>query len=384
MRIKKNIPIYSILFVSLFILPAKAMAYRMGDFEVLPFFSGAGKYDTNVLQTNTGRIRDYATDLTAAVSVTHESKQQMFGLTGSLSEEIYARERSLNNTSENIDLSYARQFDRNTTFNAANTFNHTDTPTNFADQFGRTSGRYQYFLNRFGMGYGFDVSRQFSVAANYASEIYDPALRGLASSLQNAISLRGDYVVTSTTSLVGVYGFSRRSFDPGGKVTANTFDGGVREYFSSKTYVDLLGGASASSGVDGKRSTTPRYEATLSHEITGKTRASASLTWRTDTNYSSSDLFRSSRASVSLSHRFYSRLSGGAELFHGQGKYTDLGIQDKFNGASGNVEYALTPDADIFGSSTYSRTSSNLASRAYARAIVSFFTNIASGESGDQ
>ncbi len=351
-------------------MPVRAMALRMGDLEVEPSVSTTGKYDSNILQTDTDRISDYLTDLTGAVNITSETKLQMIGLKGALTREMYLKQSALDNTSENLNLTYARQPDRYTMLNAADTFDHTETPTSFTDAFGRTPGRYAYYLNRFNVNYGCDMSKQFSWSANYANEIYDPSRQDLSSSQENALSLRGDYALTSTTTLFGVYGLSSRSFDPGGRVTAHTLDGAVREFFSAKTYMDLIAGISATTGVDGSRSNAPRYEATLSHEISGKTKANLSFSQRTDTTYSSSDLFKSWRVTTSLDHRLYSRLSCSGELFLGQGKYTQIGIQDKFDGASTRVNYALTPAAELSAGYTYSKTGSTLDSRRYTRGIA--------------
>ncbi|MFH0753696.1 MAG: outer membrane beta-barrel protein [Candidatus Omnitrophota bacterium] len=366
---KNEIVLYASL-ISLLLIPAQAMAMHMGDFDVTPSVFAGGRFDSNILQTNTSPQNDYITDLTAAVDVTLENKLETLSLRGALTRQMYMDHSEMNNTSQNMTVAYAREIDRHRRFQVKNRFDHTEEPTSFADEFGRHEGHYAYYLNRMNFSYVHDFSKQFTLTSAYSNEIYDSTQKGSASSIQNGVTLRGDYTLTSSTVIFGIYGLSHRRFNPGGYTLANNLDSGIREYFSSKTYLDLILGVSGIRGVDTHLSFKPRYEATLTHEISGKTKAALSLIQSTDSTNNNSNLFGSWRVTGTLSHRLSNRLSCSAELFHGQGKYTSSNIKDTFDGASARLNYALTPNAGTYIGYTYSKTDSNIDSRSYTRSVV--------------
>jgi hypothetical protein len=371
MAFKKETCVFIAALVAAAFLTGNAFAFKIGDFDIKPLGSVSQKYDDNITSTKTNKIHDYITDLSLGLNVLNEGKEQQLSLTGTVDHEFYNKHSNFDNTSTYLDGNYNRDLSINDRIMLSDSFARAETPTTFADQFGSTPGHYAYILNRFNAGYTRDITKQFSLAVGYANEHYDPSREGSSSSDQNSANLRANYAFSSATIVSGSYGYARRSFSPGGKVTTQTADAILRQFLTKQLYVDLTGGASFIHDVEGKNSTNPRYEVSIANDVTEKTTLRASFAKHYDSNYSSANVFNSWRTSFFVDHKIFERLAGVLELFLGKGEYKNLGIEDKFSGASARLSYELTKDVSAYVSYSRSQTNSNVESRDYTRNLYS-------------
>lgn len=351
---------------------APAYAFRVGDVELTPLFSVEERYDDNITSSESNELDDYITKLSIGLEATAPGKTQELSLKGGVSHEFFSKEDGYDNTSENISLNYKKQMDQYQSLGLQEAFTHAEEPLTFEDEFGQIGvGRRAYYLNRFGLDYTKDVSKQFSMTAGFQSEIYDRSGEGTLDSYLNGINARFDYAFSSATIVSSVVGFSQRNYDPGDDIYSTNVDAVLRKFITKQFYADFMAGISfIKVGGGGDNYTEPRYQITLTDEVSENTRYSWTIQKQQTTSAWVSDVFDQWRTSLDVNHRIYNRLGLHASLFYGEGEYTGVNVKDKFTGMNGRLDYEITPRVTAFLSHTYSNTSSDLSSREYARNIT--------------
>ncbi|MBF0485065.1 MAG: outer membrane beta-barrel protein [Candidatus Omnitrophica bacterium] len=347
---------------------ASAWAYKVGDFEIKPLGSISEGYDDNMTSVKSGKISDLFTDITGGVNVSAEGKEQSLSLSGALSRKFFNSKHRYDYTSENIDLDYKHDLSQFGRIHAVDSFIHSEDPGSLADAFGRATGRFQYFLNRFDLDYTHEFSSQSSLTVGYANEAYNPSGSDQASSMLNSISLKKDYSLSSADIVSGVYSFSQRTFDPGGHIDSNTFDLGLRHFLTKQLYLDLLPGIGYVS--DGKSFLSARYEASITNNVSEKTSAKLSFVDRSESNYSTDDIFSYWRVSFDIMHEIRERLGVVIGLFYGDGRYHAADTRDKFNGVNARLNYEISKDVTGFISLTRTQTVSNIETNDYIRDVT--------------
>jgi hypothetical protein len=366
-----------ILFVSVIFLTVLSFmsqsiyAYRAGDLEITPTISMDERYDDNITSVAHDTLNDFITDLNVGVTVTGEGRDQKLDLTGAVGREMFADHKKFNNTTENLALIYHKELSSHDRINMSDGFTHAEVPTNFEDEFGRAKGRYSYYLNRFSTDYTRDITEQFSLTAGYFNETYN-AEKGFTDSTKNALSLRGDYALSSAMILSVTYGYQLYHYSPGGNANAQTIDAGLRQYLTKQLYMDYSAGMAFVDPATGKRLSAPRYSVSLTDEFDEKTKAVLSYSKRYEPGYSSDDVFNSWRVNLEVSRRLQDRVALVAGVFfYGEGKYVRSGIKDKFNGTSLRLEYDLTKNTSAVLSFSRSQTNSSQDTRDYKRDVAS-------------
>ncbi|NTV29153.1 MAG: outer membrane beta-barrel protein [Candidatus Omnitrophica bacterium] len=367
----RNVVLASIIFAACFALTTAAHAFKIGDVDVNTLISASERFDDNITSVKTNKISDNITSLTVGLNASAQGKTRNLSLNGSISHEFFSQEKQYDNTSENLSASYSRQFDEYRSLGLSESFTHAEDPQTFSDEFGQVGVRRRsYYLNRFGMDYRKDISKQFSVSAGYQNEFYNRAGSDSVDSALNGVDLRGDYSFSSATIVSSVLGLSQRQYDPGDNIYTTTMDAVLRQFLTKQFYADFMLGVSHLQVSGGDSYTEPRYQFSLTDEVSEKTRYSWSIQKQFTTNPSNSDVFDQWRTSIDLSHRVYQRLTLGASLFYGEGEYVGQNIKDKFTGANGSLEYELKPSTSVYLSNTYSRTASTDNGREYARNVI--------------
>ena len=358
------------------LLPAQSFAYQIGAVDLKVLGSVYETYDDNISLTKTNKKDDYITNASVGLLAKYEGKTEGLSFSGRVAQHNYMDNTNFDNTSEDFTLSGQKEFSAYDRATIKNTFTHAEDPSSFEDEFGRTSGRYSYYRNKFNMAYSRDFSKEFTLIGRYFNDVDTYSRSDMSDSVQNRIGFEGDYIVSSHTTAYGAYDFTQRDFDPGSKALTNSLYAGARQFFSSQLFLDAATGVDFIKSYNDKNYEKPRFTLSLTDDLDETTRASITFDKRYFTNSSTQDLFNYWQTSANLSRRIFQRLGMNMSGFYGKGTYTTMNIKDTLKGASTGLNYDITEYITANVSYTYSKTTSNDASRDYARNVVSTGINI--------
>ncbi len=344
-----------------------AYAYHIGDVEVGVDTGISESYDDNISSAKENKKADAITNLSLGLKAAYEGKNASCGLKGSFIQHLYAKNHAFDNIAEILNGTGTAELSKYDRISAGDDFTHAEEPTSFEDEFGRTSGKYSYLLNRFKMNYIHDVSKQLSVNAGYSNEAYAPSRQDLSDSYEHTLNAGADYAVDSATILLLAYQFSHRSFNPGPTAYINTLSAGARRYLTSQFSVEATIGGNFIHSFTGQDLIRPLYTVTAVDEVDKNTKATLSFVKEYQTNSYTSDIFDSWRVSAGLSHQLLERLSGAMDLFYGEGTYKSQNITDKNTGAGVAFRYDLRENAALTAGYRLSNVLSSDPGRGYVK-----------------
>ncbi|HOU37138.1 MAG TPA: outer membrane beta-barrel protein [Candidatus Omnitrophota bacterium] len=189
--------------------------------------------------------------------------------------------------------------------------------------------------------------------------------------MQHRIGFEGDYTVSSHTTLLAMYDFYYRDFDPGTSATINGLTAGARQFFTEHTYADASFGYDFINSFNNKDYIKPRVSLRLTDDFDPATRASVSFDKRSYTNASTQDLFNYWQTALSFSRRLFDRLGFNASGFYGKGRYMVYNIKDTLKGVSAGFAYDISHNVTGTLNYSYSKTTSNDPGREYEKNTVS-------------
>jgi len=238
------------------------------------------------------------------------------------------------------------QYDR---MSLKNVFTHTEAPlffgeTFFEEQFGRTGGRFEYFKNRFTVDYTRDISRKSIVSVRYENYLDIFSEIDLRDSVLNKIGAETNYLLSSSSILIGKYDFTNRHFSGGdnndGSIHALT--GGVRQYVTKKMYFDGLAGIDFIDSFDNDNFAKPHFLASCNYKVDSLTTARLLFEKKYDTNPYTADIFNQWKTTASLNKQLLKRLGCAFSVFYGDGEYISSDFSQKLLGANSSLTYDLT------------------------------------------
>lgn len=352
-------------------VPALCFATQLGAFDVKVLTSLTETYDDNVAYTSTNEKDDFITRAKIGLSALYESKTESLELRGNIAHNKYADYSNYDNTSEDLTINAKKEFSAYERAILTDTFTHAEEPSSFEDEFGRTSGRYSYNRNRFNIAYSKDLSKEFTITGRYLNDFDTYSRSDLSDSVQHRIGFEGDYTVSSYTTLLAMYDFYYRDFDPGTSATINGLTAGARQFFTEHTYADASFGYDFINSFNNKDYIKPRVSLRLTDDFDPATRASVSFDKRSYTNASTQDLFNYWQTSLSFSRRLFDRLGFNASGFYGKGRYMVYNIKDTLKGVSAGFAYDISHNVTGTLNYSYSKTTSNDPGREYEKNTVS-------------
>lgn len=364
---KRSIAVF---FAFCLILYTNSYAY-MGNIGLVTSVTVRQSFDDNITSVQDNKINDFITNLSLGLDMEYEGKAQTLRLKGALSQELFLEETDFNNFSQNISLNFQKEFSKYDRFNLSNSFIHAEEPQSFQDEFGRTSGRYSYCLNRFNLGYSRDISKQLSLSLKYANEFYKPSGEDLLDSSLHSIGLQADYFFSSRTIFPFLYEFFYRDFDSGQSSSIHSLAAGIRQYLTRQLYIDARAGLNFIDSFNNQDYTKINLLAALTNEVNETTRNTLTFSKEYNTNYSTEDIFDSWRLTLSFIKQLLERLTCSVSVFYGKGEYVSSNIKDEFKGGNTRLAYDLNKDSQIFLMYSYSNNSSNNNTRGYDRNIIS-------------
>ncbi|MFQ5680973.1 MAG: outer membrane beta-barrel protein [Candidatus Omnitrophota bacterium] len=324
-------------------------------------------YDDNITFIKFNRRKDLFNRLSLGVSGGYAGKRRRMRLNLALAQQLFYRYDTFNNNSQNISFSLQQDFSRYQRVSLSNTFSHSYEPRSFLDAFGRTTGRYGYYRNRFALDYGQDVNRRLRWGLNYGQDIDIASRSDIGNSYAQRIGVNADYLFGSRFSAELSYLFSRRSFDPGKDAITHNLSLGAKYYFVSRFFAHGSAGWDIVRSYDNRDYLRPFFDASLSGDIDKNTQINLGFGQRYYTNAYTRDLFGYRQVSAELRRNMQERLSCRISGFYGQGKYLALDIRDRLKGGMLTFVYDLSRNTRLDFSYLYTDVASNLDSREYKK-----------------
>lgn len=328
-------------------------------------------YDDNITSAGENKKGDFVTSLALGLDVKDEGKTRSLKLSGNIRQQVFAQKHSYNNISQGLSLSFRNEFSKYDRITLKNAFSHTYEPRSFKEAFGRTSGRYSYYRNRFNLDYTRDISRQLSLSVSYANELNEISGKDLNDSYLNRLGFEADYFFSSATVFLFSYEFAGRNFNSGEDASTHTIAAGIKHYLSRQFYFDGKTGVDFVDSYSGRNYTKPIISISLADEIDENTRAAISFTKEYSANSYRENLFSYRQISAFFTRRLLERLGCSFSGFYGRGEYTSSNITDKLRGVSVGFSYDLRKNLKGKLTYTYSKTDSTPASREYTKNVVS-------------
>lgn len=332
---------FTLVILTLLMTTRPSFASFFEDIDIKPFASLSESYTDNVYLVNDDEIDDFLTSINLGIGLIQEGKTQSLNLVGTLTQELFAKETSLNNLSEDLRLDYKKEFTRYDRIQVTNHFRHADDTQNFETDFGRVNGRYSYFRNNVNIQYSKDLSQHFTLDSSYGNEIYYTSQEGESDSTLHTIGIMLEQILSSQTTFLYGYNLSSRIFDDGADTNTNSIIGGARQYFTSQLFAEAFAYLDIINDFDNRTKTKPQFIVSLTNDFSEDTSASLMFQQSTAANAYSADLFDSWQVALNLNHQLLERLRMGANAFIGEGEYDVSQINDKTLGVSFHFDYDL-------------------------------------------
>ena len=212
---KTTFPIMAIVIALAVLVPARpAQAFHVGNVHVVVGAAAKEAYDDNITYVRDDAKRDFIMNATLSLAADYEGKTMSMSLSTYITQQLFARYSTYNNTSESLNFNLKKEFSWYDRIAMNDYFIHAEEPTSFDQAFGMASGRYGYYKNRYYFNYDRELTKQLAFAANYENDVDIFSREDLANSYLNNVGGGFNYSVTSKTILSALYGFAARSFDP--------------------------------------------------------------------------------------------------------------------------------------------------------------------------
>ena len=329
----------------------------------------AQMYDTNITYVHHDRLDDFMTNLSMGVDMNYHSKTDDFNLQTQVTQQFFASHHDFENISEDLTLDYKKELSEYNRLRLNNTYVHTDEPRSFQDAFGRSAGRYQYYLNRFSGEYVQEFYKQFSGLVKYSNEFYSPRRQDIAGSVQNKMGVELDYAPDTDTVFLTAFDYANREFHPGHAINAEEVTLGIKQFITKQLQLETRVGADFLSHND-RDVTEPEFFLSLTNPIFKTAEVGFTFIKKHDSNAFTEDIFDFWQVSWSLSKHILKRLKVAATHFYGDGEYSISNDKETFQGVRLGLFYTFAEQ--WLGNITYSYedVDSNNTDREYVKNTI--------------
>jgi len=333
-------------------------------------------YDDNLTYQNDQELEDMITRLHIGTGINVAGPRLTLNGALNVYHDLYQEHNEFDNTSFDINFDGRMDLSERDHVTIGNIFRHSDRPVSFEESFGRVSGRYTHDRNLFDLGYRRALTSQLSALTHYEQQLNSYSRQDLRDSIQHKVGGGLEYAIDSS-NIVGMgYDFTKRDFNRGTSVTANSVFGTYRRYLTKQLYLHLkAGGDFVDSGSSGK-SNHARTEVSLINDVDEATRAALIFKKGIGSNAYSQNVFDSYEISARWSRLLTSRIDTKIDAFYGEGEYQTTNIEEKFTGAGFALNYALTQHAKVGFAYSFSENHSSVTSRSYIRNYVQLATQV--------
>ena len=351
-----------------------SLSYNYKGFDIKITGVSIGEtFDDNITFVKENKLEDFVTDLRLGLGVKYEGKTRTFELTGDISNQAFAKNDTFNNITQHINLNFKNELSKRDRISLNNVFTHFEAPSStdegyFSQQFGRSTGRFEFFQNKFNVDYTNDIAKPLSLVVKYANEINVFSGVSNPNSILNKPGLGLRYLFSPTATIFSFsYDFTSVQFETEEDATINTIGPGIRQYITKKLYFDGRTGVDFINSFDDENLTKPFVQASLTYIIEEKTSASLSFDKKYETNPYFADIFNNWRTSASLTRQMLERLSCSLSIFYGEGEFISSTFEQKLLGVNSSLKYDISRNLKGNLTYTYSQFDSNVETVGYSK-----------------
>lgn len=356
-----------------------SLSYNYKGFDIkLKQISVGEEYDDNVTFADKNEKDDFVTYAGAGLGMKYEGKTRTFELVGNVMNQSFAKNKDFDNVTEDVVVKFKNEFSAYGRLSLNNVFTHSEAPLFFSEnfieeQFGRTTGRFEYFKNRFNVDYTRDISKQITAIVRYDNYLDIFSGIDLQNSILNKIGLETNYLFSSSTIFIGKYDFINRQFEGGGDdATIHELTAGIRQYITRKLYFDERIGVDFIDSFHDENLTKPVIQASVSYQIDTDMLARLSFDKKYDTNPYTADIFNQWRTTASLTKQLLKRVGCSFSVFYGDGEYITSDFRQKLLGANTSLTYDITRNFKGNMAYTFSEANTNTQNADYTKNTLFF------------
>lgn len=336
-------------------------------------------YDDNITFVKKDKEEDFITDLGFGFGVNYEGKTRSLQLTGEITDQIFAKQPEQNNITQYLNLNFTNEFSQHDRIKISNVFSHFEAPSSsdgegyFSAQFGRSTGRFEYFKNNFDIAYSNDVSKQITCYAKYSNEINVFSGTDRENSFLHKPGLGMSYVFSPTATIFSFsYDFTSIEFENDVNATIHTIGPGVRQYITKKLIFNGGAGVDIIDSYDDENFTKLYVRSALTYIIEEKMSANLSYIKKYDVNPYYESIFNNWRVSASLSRQILERMRVYLAVFYGDGEFVNFDGEQDFIGTRSSLRYLISSNLSGDFTYTYSDLNSDDEDSGYSKNTVFF------------
>lgn len=327
-------------------------------------------FDDNITSDEDNTEADVFSRLAASARWQLQSKITEAWLQAGIRQNVFFGNSDFNNTALSVQGRYAKEPSKYEKIEVANTLTRADEADSFEDEFGRQTGRYTYYDNRFKAGYRREISDDLTVKGDLANRIYLPSRSGLSDSIITRLGLTGEWDAGTHTVLKAFYSLTHNDFNPGTTAWINSVAGGVKRLITQTLAVEAKLGLNLINDFNDDTEAGGLFEIALIDNLNAKTQTLVLFRTESTVNNSTADVFDSWRLQGGFNRELTRQLNGEASAFIGEGEYDALGIKDQLLGARLGVAYEIAEDIDATANYTFSMVDSNSNNRSYTKNVI--------------
>ena len=307
-------------------------------------------FDDNVNASADDQEYDFLTNLTAGIGVEHEGKTYTFSLLAHVYQDIYARDTSLTNNSQDITVTINKQFTELTGFSINNVFHHYPEPRTYNYAFGLTGGRNTYFNNTTTCSFQTQPLRVFHLEASYIYGFTKYQNDELIDSRNHTASGTLGYHWSSAHFTYASYSYTYTLYDTNEKIPLHSAFLGHTMYFTRQLYANVHAGADYSV-TDAGATYGPNILLSLIDDIDENNQLNLTFAYGQSLNPYDDEVFENWNISLNFTRQVLERLHFALSAFYGQGEYRESGTRNSLLGLTTNLSYEIKEN--IFGSVSY-------------------------------
>lgn len=321
-------------------------------------------YDTNITYVRDDPEDDRITVTSVGVDLKYRTKTESLDLKAGTFHQFFAESHRFDNTGADLDLDYKKEFSATDQLRVKDIYSYTSEPRSFKDAFGRSAGRYKYFLNRFVSEYVHEFQKQISGLVKYANEYYHPERKDIAGSDQNKIGVELDYAYNSETTLLGAFDYASREFKPGRAINIQTASVGIKRLITRQLELETRVGVDLLSHSD-RDVTEPQFMVILRNKLIKTLEGEVLYLNKHDSNAFTEDIFDFWQVAWSLSKHLDRRTKVALSHFYGEGEYSITNDKETFQGARIGISYEFSDRWRSEAIYTFENVGANNNSREY-------------------
>jgi hypothetical protein len=349
-------------FISIILLVAiENIFYSYASAQLLILTGSASEiYDDNTNSSAENPEKDYITNLMLGAGINLEGRTQTLQLLGHTYQQLYYKQKELNNNSQDAMLNYRKEFTSRDRFTLNNTFRHQPEAREFQDMFGQPEGRNGYYTNSLNVTFTKDLINDFSIDLHYLNVITRGTSNTVNDSLSNGVGLRLNYGINAFNIIFVFYDYNITKYKSQEENIEynniqHTGGGGYQHYFTKQLYGTFAVGIDYIESRDDTQKS-PYLNLSLIDDIDARNTINISITRSYRTTLLTDEVYKSWILSVLFTRQVSDRFAFALSSFYQYGHTinTQSNQVSRLLGATISGNYYL--NENLFVSALYTYT----------------------------